>query len=144
VNVTATIYTGSAQADAPRNRGWLLGHFMPEGDIRRSTDVEIKWGAHPKGDERAKWVTGETRTAMIVLVSGRFRINFRDRSVLLAQPGDYVVFSGVDHSWYAEEESVILGIRWPSIPGYAVQGSQLPQLGHKDLVPGADRLRVRR
>src|SRR5260221_10558773 len=94
---------------------------MPEEDLRHSTAVEIKWGAHPRGDERAKWVTGETRTAVIVLVSGRFRLNFRDRSVLLAQPGDYVVFSGVDHSWYAEEESIILGVRWPSIPGYAVR-----------------------
>jgi hypothetical protein len=119
--VTATIYVGSAAQDALANRGWLLGHFMPEGDLRHSTDVEIKWGAHPRGDERATWVTGETRTAVIVLVSGRFRLNFRDRNVLLAEPGDYVVFSGVDHSWYAEEESIILGVRWPSIPGYAVQ-----------------------
>lgn len=119
--MTATIYAGSAPHDAADNRGWLLGHFMPEDDLRHSTDVEIKWGFHPQGDERAKWVTAETRTALIVLVSGRFRLNFRDRSVLLAERGDYVVFSGVDHSWYAEEESIILGVRWPSIPGYAVQ-----------------------
>jgi hypothetical protein len=119
--VTATIYTGSAPKDAEDNRGWLLGHFMPDGDLRHSTDVEIKWGAHPRGDERATWVTAETRTALIVLVRGRFRLDFRDRTVLLAEQGDYVVFSGVDHSWYAEEESVILGVRWPSIPGYAVQ-----------------------
>lgn len=119
--MTATIYTGSAAEDALDNRGWLLGHFMPDTDLRHSTEVEVKWGAHPQGDERANWVTAETRTALIVLVSGRFRINFRDRSVLLAQQGDYVVFSGVDHSWFAEEESIILGVRWPSIPGYAVQ-----------------------
>jgi hypothetical protein len=129
--VTATIYTGSASQDALDNRGWLLGHFMPDEDLRHSTDVEVKWGAHPRGDERAKWVTAETRTALIVLVSGRFRLNFRDRSVLLADQGDYVVFSGVDHSWYAEEESIILGVRWPSIPGYAVQngatGTAMPQ-----------------
>jgi hypothetical protein len=114
------VYVGHAGADAPVNRGWLLGHFIPEGDIRRSTDVEIKWGAHPRGDQRAQWVTGETRTAMIILVSGRFRIDLPDRSVLLQRQGDYVVFDGVDHSWYAEEESVILGVRWPSVPGFAV------------------------
>jgi len=119
--MTGTIYTGSAADDAPHNRGWLVGHFMPDGDLRHSIGVEIKWGAHPRGDERANWVTGETRTALIVLVRGRFRIHFRDRSVLLARQGDYVVFSGVDHSWLAEEETVILGVRWPSIPGYAVQ-----------------------
>lgn len=142
--MTATIHTGSALADAAPNRGWLLGHFLPEDHPRHSTDVEIKWAAHPKGDERAEWVTGETRTALIIAISGRFRIYFRDRSVRLAQSGDYVLFSGVDHSWYAEEESVILAVRWPSIPGYAVQDGQLPQLGHKDPVPGADRLHVRR
>ncbi|MHB1431333.1 MAG: cupin domain-containing protein [Streptosporangiaceae bacterium] len=114
------VYVGHAGTDAPVNRGWLLGHFMPDGDIRRSTDVEIKWGVHPRGDQRAQWVTGETRTAMIVLVSGRFRIDLPGRSVLLERQGDYVVFEGVDHSWYAEEESVILGVRWPSVPGFAV------------------------
>jgi hypothetical protein len=114
------IHVGSAPLDAPENRGWLLGHFMPRGDPRHSEAVEIKWGAHPRGDRRAQWVTGEVRTALIVLVRGRFRIEFRERSVLLAQPGDYVVFDRVDHTWHAEEESVILGVRWPSVPGYAV------------------------
>jgi hypothetical protein len=118
--MSGTIYTGSAPKDAPDNRGWLLGHFMSPGDIRHSTDVEIKWGVHARGDRRAQWVTGEIRTAVIVLVSGRFRIDFPDRSVVLAERGDYVVFKGVGHSWLAEEESVIVGIRWPSVPGYAV------------------------
>jgi hypothetical protein len=77
-------------------------------------------GDAPRGDQRAQWVKGETRTAMIILVSGRFRIELPSRSVLLAEQGDYVVFNGVDHSWRAEEDSVILGVRWPSVPGYAV------------------------
>jgi hypothetical protein len=114
------IYVGSAPADAPANRGWLLGHFMPKDDLRHSDEVEIKWGVHPQGDRRAQWVTGETRTALILLVSGRFRIEFPGRDVLLAEQGDYVVFQQVEHSWYAEQESVIVGIRWPSVPGYAV------------------------
>jgi hypothetical protein len=114
------IYAGSAPEDAAECRGWLLGHFMPPGDIRHSADVEIKWGVHPRGDQRAQWVTAEVRTALIVLVSGRFRIEFREQSVVLAKRGDYVVFQGVDHSWFAEEDSVIVGVRWPSVPGYAV------------------------
>ncbi len=119
--VADNIYVGSAPADAPANRGWLLGHFMPDGDLRHSAEVEIKWGVHPRGDRRAQWVTGETRTALILLVSGRFRIEFPDRSVLLAEQGDYVLFERVEHSWHAEEGSVIVGVRWPSVPGYAVQ-----------------------
>jgi hypothetical protein len=122
--MASSIYIGSAPDDAPEYRGWLLGHFMPPGDLRHSGDVEIKWGEHARGDRRAKWVSGEIRTALIVLVSGRFRVDFPGRQVLLAQRGDYVVFCGVDHSWFAEEESVILGVRWPSVPGYA-----LPETG---------------
>jgi hypothetical protein len=113
------IYVGSAAADAPVHQGWLLGHFMPAGDARHSADVEIKWGVHAGGDRRAQWVTGERRTALIILVNGRFRIEFPGRSVLLARQGDYVVFDSVDHSWLAEEDSVIVGVRWPSVPGYA-------------------------
>jgi quercetin dioxygenase-like cupin family protein len=41
--------------------------------------------------------------------------------VLLERQGDYVVWGpGVDHSWRAEEESVVLTVRWPSVAGYAV------------------------
>jgi hypothetical protein len=118
--VAGEIYAGSAPEDAQAYGGWVLGHFMPPGDIRHSADVEIKWAVHPQGDQRAQWVTGEVRTAVIVLVSGRFRIDFREQTVVLARQGDYVVFHGVDHSWFAEQDSVIVAIRWPSVAGYAV------------------------
>jgi hypothetical protein len=118
--MTEEIYVGNAGADAPTDRGWLLGHFKPAGDIRHSDDVEIKWGVHPPGDRRAQWVTGERRTAMLMLISGRFRVELPGRDVLLAKQGDYVVFHGIGHSWQAEEESVLLTVRWPSIPGYSV------------------------
>ncbi|WP_406319836.1 signal peptidase I [Streptosporangium sp. NBC_01639] len=120
------VYVGSADVDAAGDRGWLLGHFKPVDDVRHSDDVEIKWGVHPRGDERAQWVTEEKRTALLILISGRFRVELPGRSVLLAKQGDYVVWGhGVDHSWYAEEESVVLTVRWPSVPGYAVPGPGL-------------------
>ncbi|MFD3868971.1 signal peptidase I [Streptomyces sp. NPDC058623] len=113
------VHTGKAGPDAAGDRGWLLGHFKPSGDPRHSTDVEIKWGVHPKGEERGRWVTGERRTALQVLISGRFRLEFPGRTVVLAEQGDYVVWGrGVDHSWYAEEDSVVLTVRWPSVPGF--------------------------
>jgi hypothetical protein len=119
--VIGDIYVGNADTDAAGDRGWPLGHFKPQGDPRHSTDVEIKWGMHRVGDERAHWVTGDQRTALLMLISGRFRMQFPDRTVVLAERGDYVVWSrGVDHSWYAEEESIVLTVRWPSALGYAV------------------------
>ncbi|MEV0583045.1 signal peptidase I [Nonomuraea sp. NPDC050310] len=117
-----TVYVGNAHLDGAADSGWLLGHFKPEGDARHSTDVEVKWGVHARGDKRGEWAVNETRTALLLLVSGRFRVEFTDRSVLLDSPGDYVVWGrGVDHSWVAEEDSVLVTVRWPSIPGYAVQ-----------------------
>jgi hypothetical protein len=118
------VYVGNADVDAPGDAGWLLGYFKPPGDPRHSTDVEIKWGRHPQGDRRAKWVRGEQRTALLMLVSGRFHVELPDRTVVLATPGDYVLWGpGVDHSWVAEEPSVVVTIRWPSLPGYAVRHS---------------------
>ncbi|MGW8380824.1 signal peptidase I [Streptomyces sp. ODS28] len=116
-----TVYVGSAGKDAALDRGWLLGHFKDVDDPRHSEDVEIKWGVHPPGDRRAQWATGEVRTALLVLISGRFRMEFPGRDVVLSEQGDYVVWGkGVDHSWEAEEESVVLTVRWPSVAGYRV------------------------
>ncbi|MER7760336.1 signal peptidase I [Streptomyces sp. NPDC097619] len=118
------MYTGNAGTDAPLDRGWLLGHFKEPGGPLHSEDVEIKWGVHPRGEERARWVRGEERTAFQILVTGRFRVELPGRSVVLEKPGDYVVWGrGVDHSWCAEEDSVVLTVRWPSVPGYAVPRS---------------------
>ena len=117
--VPGTVYVGNAETDASESRGWLLGHFKPEQDARRSDEVEVKWAIHPKDDQRPEWVASEKRSAMLLLVSGRFRVELPERTVLLAQQGDYVVFHGLSHSWFAEEASVVLAVRWPSVPGYA-------------------------
>ncbi|MDQ0835512.1 hypothetical protein QF032_007356 [Streptomyces achromogenes] len=125
------VYVGNAGKDAALDHGWLLGHFKDADDPRHSADVEIKWGVHPRGDERVQWVSGEVRTALLVLVSGRFRVELPGRSVVLAEQGDYIVWGkGVDHSWYAEEESVVLTVRWPSVAGYRAGGTA-------DAEPGA-------
>ena len=118
--VAEAIYVGNAAVDGPADRGWLVGHFKPDDDARHSDEVEIKWAVHAAGDRRAQWVEGEKRSAMVVLISGRFRVDLPGRGVLLARPGDYVVFHGVSHSWHAEQDSVVLSVRWPSVPGYAV------------------------
>ncbi|GII01766.1 hypothetical protein Pta02_37740 [Planobispora takensis] len=111
-------YTGNANDDAEENRGWILGHFMdPDtGGVRRTEDLEVKWGIHPAGQERHEWTSSDDRTALIVLVQGRFRLNLTVGSVTLARQGDYVVWGpGIDHSWQAEEDSTVITVRWPSI-----------------------------
>jgi quercetin dioxygenase-like cupin family protein len=108
---------GNAAEEVNDRRGWFVGHFMPEADVRRTGDVEVKWGVHPAGEERQSWQDNETRTTVLLLVQGRFRINFPDESHVLARQGDYVMWGpGVGHSWRAEEDSVVVTIRWPSRP----------------------------
>lgn len=117
--MTGSIYVGNAAVDGALDSGWLLGHFKPAADPRHSTDVEVKWGVHPKGQRRAEWVTGEQRSAVLVLVSGRFRVIFPGSDALLERQGDYVVWGpGVDHTWVAEDDAVVMTVRWPSVPGY--------------------------
>jgi glyoxylate utilization-related uncharacterized protein len=123
--VSGGVYVGNAGADGADNAGWLLGHFMPAG-LLNSRDVEVKWGVHPRGDRRAAWATNEVRTALLVLIRGEFHVELRDRTVLLREPGDYVVWGpGEDHSWYApDDDTVVLTVRWPSLPGW-----RLPEPG---------------
>jgi quercetin dioxygenase-like cupin family protein len=52
---------------------------------------------------------------MVILVSGRIRIDVSVGTFLLARQGDYLVWGpGIDHSWRAEEDSVAVTVRWPS------------------------------
>src|SRR3982750_1320244 len=79
----ANVYAGRAGEDGARNQGWLLGHFMPKGDLLHTTDVEVKWGVHPSGERRGAWATDESRTALLVLIRGSFHIELRDRTIVL-------------------------------------------------------------
>jgi len=107
---------GNAGIDGTEHRGWIVGAFMPD-QLRTTEDVEIKWGIHPAGDQRARWADEETRTTVSILVSGRFRIDLSSESHVLARQGDYAIWGpGVGHSWKAEEDSVVITVRWPGIP----------------------------
>lgn len=72
--VSEMVYVGNAGADASESRGWLLGYFKPEHDARHSEEVEVKWAIHPKDDQRSQWVASEKRSALLLLVNGRFRV----------------------------------------------------------------------
>ncbi len=78
-------------------------------------------GVHEAGERRAAWVRGRSGRRSWSLSSGRFRMEFPDQDVVLSEQGQYVIWGkGVDHSWEAEEPSVVMTVRWPSVPGYRV------------------------
>jgi hypothetical protein len=107
---------GGAAEDSRDMRGWLLGHFIKSSEgIRSSKNVEVKWGVHPSGDKRAGWTYGERRTTLVLLVQGNFRIDLTEASVTLGRQGDYVMWRpGIEHSWEALADSIVLTVRWPS------------------------------
>jgi len=110
-------YFGNAADDGRDNRGWLLGHFMADSDgVRASDAVEVKWGVHPAGESRVTWHTDEHRTTVLLLVKGRFRLELSTSTFVLQREGDYAVWGpGIDHAWHAEEDSVVITVRWPSL-----------------------------
>ncbi|RRO20009.1 signal peptidase I [Saccharopolyspora rhizosphaerae] len=108
---------GNAAEDGSETRGWLLGHFIDptEGGVRSTKDLEVKWGAHPAGDKRPEWTTDDQRTTMLLLVEGHFRLHLTEGTVDLAKQGDYAVWGpGIDHSWEAITDAVVVTVRWPS------------------------------
>jgi quercetin dioxygenase-like cupin family protein len=109
-------HVGNAVDDSKDWRGWFVGHFLDAStNVRASETVEIKWGVHPKDEGRDSWHTGEQRTTVVLLIKGRFRLDLSTGSFLLKEEGDYAMWGpGVDHSWQAEEDSVVITVRWPS------------------------------
>ena len=112
------VVAGNAATDGIPYRGWLVGHFAGEPDSPTRTGVvEVKWGLHPTGDHRATAALNVRATTLSILVRGRFRLRFPDRVVVLEREGDYALWEpGVAHDWLAEEESVVMSVRWPSVP----------------------------
>ncbi len=108
----------NAAGDAAAQGDWLVGHFVrPETSLRHSTEVEVKWANHRAGVERAEWAAPPATTVSILL-RGRMRIRLRDREFVLRREGDYLMLGpGTPHTWRAEEDSVIVTVRWPSRPG---------------------------
>jgi quercetin dioxygenase-like cupin family protein len=108
--------SGNAAEDGRETRGWLVGHFIdPAEGVRSTKDVEVKWGIHPAGDERTEWTADDQRTTLVLLVQGNFRIDLTEDSIILDRQGDYALWGpGIDHSWEALSDSVIVTVRWPS------------------------------
>jgi mannose-6-phosphate isomerase-like protein (cupin superfamily) len=109
--------SGNVGAVSAGTRGWFLGHFMPGDDNPlRTSDLEVKWWTHAKGETRNEWAPGNPVKTVNILIRGHFVLLFPEREVSLEKEGDFVLFGpGVPHSFRSEQESLVLTIRWPSL-----------------------------
>jgi quercetin dioxygenase-like cupin family protein len=117
MNAGAPVFGNAAEASRD-TRGWFLGHFVSGADNPlRSEAVELKWFVHAEGEQRPEWSPPSPVRTLNVLIRGRFVLHFPDQEVALEREGDFVLFGpGVAHSYRSLEDSLVLTVRWPSLP----------------------------
>lgn len=112
-------YSGNAIAEG--RRGWFIGQFVQEdAGLRHQDALEVKWGQHPKGERRCSFVQSKSATTISILISGTLvtwlKIDEELREIVLAKPGDYIAYGpGIEHSWEALEDSLLISVRFPSV-----------------------------
>lgn len=111
------IERGNFNGTASLHRGWVMGHFMEEGSPFKTESFEIKWGRHQAGEHKEIAAHNDTAKSLAILIRGEFVVSFGDKEIVLNKEGDYVFWeSGVVHSWRAKKDSLVITIRWPSVP----------------------------
>jgi hypothetical protein len=116
------VFPGNASAEGQLRKGWFVGQFVDlPGDGRSTTALEVKWGIHPKNEANERFAANKQATTCSILIEGGpFRLTFRSADktevVRFEKLGDYAVWlPGVYHDWLAENDCVILTVRWPSL-----------------------------
>jgi mannose-6-phosphate isomerase-like protein (cupin superfamily) len=119
VQRTPGVTSGNAAEAGAGRDGWMLGHFLAGDDAARATAAgEVKWAVYEGGEARVAWGVNDRAHTLAILVRGRFRLRFREHEVLLDKEGDYVLWEpGVPHRWQAEGPTIVVTVRWPSLPG---------------------------
>jgi hypothetical protein len=117
-STTPAPVAGNAGEVSKATRGWFLGHFMPgEENPLRTTELEVKWYTHAKGETREQWAPANSVKTLNLLLRGHFVLLFPDQEIALEKEGEFVLFGpGMPHSFRSVEESRVLTIRWPSAP----------------------------
>lgn len=105
--------------EALKHRSWIIGHFMEPKSPFCNQDFEIKWGKHKKGERRDTVSRDSKVDSLAILVYGKelFKFPSLGKEVLMEKEGDYLFFGkGTGHIWEMLEDTLIITIRWPSIP----------------------------
>lgn len=102
-------------------RGWFVGHFNDNPELN-TTDLEAQIVKLKKGDKKDGSSYNKQGKTLGMLIYGAFELDFDGEKVRLDKEGDFVIFQPmVNHTWEALEDSMIVSIRWPSLPGDVVK-----------------------
>ncbi len=114
------IVTGNFDKEALSHKGWILGHFVSPTLPLHNRNFEMKWGKHKKGESKTSIGVNERASTLSILIYGKVLLKFpsQSRESLLEEEGDYVFWGpGIPHKWEVLEDSLVLTVRWPSVPG---------------------------
>lgn len=109
---------GNAARSGREYREWFTGRFIPPEFGLRSAPVELKWSRRDEGWVRG-WSGPADGTSITILIDGSMALSFkgaRDATVVLDEPGDYVMWGpGERHNCVALEDCTVLTVRWNEV-----------------------------
>ena len=106
---------GDAETAGKDTRGWFLGPFVDYAPRLAAHGVQVKWSRSSACDARSDWATGDETTSLAIVIDGSLLMQFRDEAVLL-RPGEFVVWTRVDHRWTAVTDCTVVTVRWVDAP----------------------------
>jgi hypothetical protein len=114
-----TIKQGNFNIESEKNGQWIMGHFIEPGSPFHNTDFEIKFAKHAKGERKVQTRSKKNVKTLGILIYGKFSVALtkEKRTINLAKEGDYIFYNSmVPHVGTALADTLLLVIRWPSIP----------------------------
>lgn len=117
---TAGHVHGSLSADAIETgrRGWIIGAFFDDQDVRHCLDLEVKYGEFRRGEDPNHPAKLSSTTEFTLVLSGSLRAAVGSDELILSQ-GDYVlIHPGTPNNTVLEvlEDAVVLTVKAPSDP----------------------------
>ncbi len=99
-------------------KGWFMGYFVKSPPPFKTSDFEVKWGKHRKGEKCKNFKANKKAVSVVILIYGKLEMEFKpNQRMILEHEGDYVWWDRrVFHRWRVVENSLIITIRWPSLP----------------------------
>lgn len=100
-------------------RGWFIGHFMEKESVFKNDNFEMKWAVCLRGWQEQFTKSNLRAKTMCVLIEGKFEFEFQKEGEkkILSKTGEFIFWdAGVLYTSKSLDDSVLLVIRWPSVP----------------------------